>query len=95
MEYDEMDDEMEMPCPCQRCGKWFDLTDGIGSEKWYPETVICRECGQAEQIEIEKDEEIKELKEQIDDAKETIKDCRDRLMGLGIEVPTIIWCSFY
>ena len=37
----EDDDEMDMPTPCQKCGNLFDLNDGVGSEKWFPNTVIC------------------------------------------------------
>jgi hypothetical protein len=48
---------MEMPCPCQHCGEWFDLHDGRGSKLWYPGTVICLECSREEREEIEADEE--------------------------------------
>lgn len=80
----ELSEEMDMPCPCQHCGKWFDLTDGHGSEKWYPNTVICPKCGKEEEIEIERDEEISELKNQIQDAVYTIEDAQRRLKELGI-----------
>lgn len=52
----EETDEMEMPCPCSKCGEWFDLTDGFGSKKWFPNIVICEPCYQDEKIEIEDDE---------------------------------------
>ena len=52
----ENTEEMEMPCPCNICGEWFDLNDGFGSKKWYPNTVICEPCYQDEKIEIEDDE---------------------------------------
>jgi len=29
-------DNMEMPTPCQKCGNLFDLNDGTGSTKWFP-----------------------------------------------------------
>ena len=41
MAYETPDHNMEMPTPCQKCGGWFDLLDGGGSEKWFPNTVIC------------------------------------------------------
>lgn len=79
-----MCEEMEMPCPCQKCGEWFDLNDGCRSDKWYPNTVICETCGREEEKEIERDEEIQELKEAINDAEYTIKDSKERLKELGI-----------
>lgn len=83
----ELSEEMEMPTPCQKCGKWFDLNDGTGSTKWFPNTVICQKCGDEEEKEVERDEEIEDLKNQIDDAEITIKDCRSRLSELGVEIP--------
>ncbi len=73
---------MEMPCPCQRCGEWFDLNDGVGSDKWYPNTVICASCGRLEEKEIEIDEEIEELKEAISDAEFTKKESEERLIEI-------------
>lgn len=83
----ELNEEMEMPCPCKRCGKWFDLNDGFGSEKWYRNEVICESCHNEERQEIDRDEEIEDLISQIDDAEFTIKECRRRLIGLGVNVP--------
>ena len=80
-------DEFEMPTPCQKCGNIFNLNDGHGSEKWFPNTVICESCGRDEDAEIERDEEIEDLKSQIDDAEFTIKEARIRLGDLGVEVP--------
>lgn len=77
-------EEMEMPTPCQKCGVWFDLNDGARSDKWFPDTVICEQCGREEESEIEKDEEIEDLKNQISDAEWTIKDSIKRLEELGI-----------
>jgi hypothetical protein len=77
--------QMEMPTPCQGCGKWFDLTDGGGSEKWYPNTVICPVCCEKEKAEIEVDEEVEDLKIQIEDAEYTLKHARKRLKELGRE----------
>lgn len=83
----ELEEEMEMPCPCKKCGKWFDLNDGYGSEKWFPNTVICAKCYSEEEKEIERDEEIEELKLNIEDAVYTITNDRKRLKELGIDVP--------
>ena len=77
-------EEMEMPTPCVKCRNWFDLHDGYGSEKWYPNTVICSNCHDHEEKEIECDEEIEELKSQIDEAKETISCSIKRLNELGV-----------
>ena len=38
----ELEEEMEMPCPCKKCGKWFDLNDGYGSEKMVPKYRYLR-----------------------------------------------------
>ena len=83
----ELDEEMEMPCPCQKCGKWFDLNDGYGSEKWFPNTVVCKTCHREEEKEIERDEEIQDLKQELDDAVYTVNNCKKRLKEFGIDVP--------
>jgi lysyl-tRNA synthetase class I len=62
------DGAMEIPTPCQHCGGIFDLNDGTASEKWYPNTIICEACGRLEEAEIEKDDEISEIVEQLDNA---------------------------
>lgn len=71
---DYYEKDMEMPVPCQSCGRWFDLTDGCGSEKWYPGTVICNECSDLEEQEIQLDDDIEECNNQISDAEYTIKE---------------------
>ena len=76
---------MECPCPCEKCGEWFGLHDGERSEKWFPGTVICENCGKLEQEEIERDDEISSLKEQIDDAEYTLKSAKARLAELEAE----------
>lgn len=83
------DKEFEMPTPCQKCGEIFDLNDGIASIKWFPNTVICQKCGDEEEKEVEQDEEIDDLKSQIDDANYTIKEALSRLKDLGVDVPFI------
>lgn len=55
-----MCENYEMPTPCQKCGETFNLHDGTGSEKWFPNTVICSKCGIIEEEEIEKDQETQE-----------------------------------
>lgn len=80
----ELDEEMDAPCPCQKCGNWFDQSDGTTSRKWYPNTIICESCGKEEEQEIETDEEIEELKTMIADAEWTIKDSNKRLKELGV-----------
>lgn len=69
---DDEFDEMEMPTPCQKCDGWFDLNDGTGSEKWFPRTIICPECGEREQAIIDVENDIEDLQEEIDSAKEDI-----------------------
>ena len=83
-QYIELDEEMEMPCPCSKCGKLFDLNDGVRSEKWYPNTVICEPCGNEEEKEIERDNEIEELKNCLSDAIWTVNDCKRQLLELGV-----------
>lgn len=86
--FPEPHDEMEMPCPCQRCGNWFDLNDGVGSQKWYPNTVICENCADEEDEEIERDEEVMRLQGEIEDAKWTIEHNTKRLKELGVTIET-------
>lgn len=76
-------EEMEMPTPCNNCNKIFDLNDGHGSEKWFSNMTICSDCSEIERQEIERDDEIEDLKSIIDDAKVTISDAIDRLAELG------------
>lgn len=80
--------EMDMPTPCQRCGNIFELNDGRASEKWYPNTIICDSCDSEEEDEIQLDDEIEELKTDIEDAKITIKDNTERLLSLGVKITT-------
>lgn len=87
--------EFEMPTPCQKCGSIFELNEGTGSVKWFPNTVICDNCGTEENAEVERDEQIEDLKIRIDDAVQTIKDARSELIELGLEVPTVLFTRFY
>ncbi len=93
-QYDKTE-EMEMPTPCQKCGEWFDLNDGRSSEKWFPDTVICEKCADEERKEIDSDEEIQDLKNSIDDAVVTIKEARNRLSEMGINIPIWIKTPLY
>lgn len=87
MSYETPDHNMEMPTRCQKCGGWFDLNDGVGSEKWFPNTIICDECGREEEKEIERDEQIEDLKNSLSDAEFTVKECKEQLAKLGVLQP--------
>jgi hypothetical protein len=60
--------DYEMPTPCQHCGEIFELNDGFGSEKWYPNTVICEECYRKEEAEIEEDNRWEDINNEISNA---------------------------
>lgn len=72
-------DEMDMPCPCTHCGDWFDLQEGMRSEKWYPGTVFCETCAQEEETEIELDEEIEELKLELEEAEHSLEEAQQTI----------------
>lgn len=84
MAYENADENMEMPTPCQKCGGWFDLLDGCGSEKWFPNTVICESCSNIEEQEIELENDIDDLKREMEDAEFTLKDGKERLVQLSV-----------
>lgn len=77
-------EEMEMPTPCTHCGEIFDLNDGFGSEKWYPNTVICKSCYEKEKEEIEDDDHWETINIDLTNAlygldkKENLKDKLDK-----------------
>lgn len=81
-------ENMEMPTPCQKCGDIFELEEGTGSEKWFPNTIICEKCGNEEQKEIERDEEIEDLKIKLSDAEFDVKEYTKRLLELGVTLKT-------
>ena len=89
MAYETPDHNMEMPTPCQKCGGWFDLLDGCGSEKWFPNTVICEDCYNEEQQEIEHDERITELQDQITNLEWDIEDSKKELELLKDELKSL------
>ena len=64
----EDEKEMDMPTPCQHCGELFDLNDWGASSKWYPNTVICRQCSNEEDKEIEEDERWETINDEISNA---------------------------
>jgi peptidoglycan hydrolase CwlO-like protein len=78
-ETEEDFEEMEMPTPCQKCGGWFDLNDGTASEKWFPRTVICSDCGEKEQNIIEIEQDIVDLQDEIDQAKDSISSANETI----------------
>ncbi|TDO68763.1 hypothetical protein EV143_12025 [Flavobacterium chryseum] len=72
-------EEMEMPTPCQKCDGWFDLNDGAASEKWFPRTVICPECGEKEQNIVEMEQDIEDLQDEIDQANDAISSANETI----------------
>jgi hypothetical protein len=78
---DEPNEFMEMPCRCD-CGKWFDLNDGYSSER-QKSKVICGECGEKEEKEIEREEEIASWKEDYQNSKDDMEACLRMLKQLG------------
>lgn len=74
-------DHMEMPCPCD-CGEWFDLNDGRPHPR-EATRIICEECAERIEKEVEREEEIEELKETIANAEFDLKEARERLAELN------------
>lgn len=79
-------DEDSMPCPCQKCGSWFDMYDGQRSEKWFPQTIICADCAYLEGEEIANDEEIKNSVAVVEDALYTLKEQLPYLASIGAKL---------
>ncbi len=80
-----MTENMECPCPCEVCGEWFELNEGLASERLTTasgHTIICESCGYKERDEIERETEIADLKEGIENAKYEIKSARERIAEL-------------
>lgn len=73
--------ELEMPTPCEECGEVFDLHDGHRHPS--RNIVICAECANRLQQEADREEEIENLKEEIQEAQWTIENARKRLAELG------------
>ena len=89
MAFETPDHNMEMPCQCQKCKGWFDLHDGVGSEKWAPGAIICEDCEAIERKEIEIEEEIEELKSEIEDAEYIISSGNARMAELERQLKDI------
>lgn len=73
------EDDCEMPTPCKKCEEIFDFNDGYGSEKWFKNTVICENCHELEEAEIERDDEIENLEWEIENALDYIRHAHNRL----------------
>ncbi len=84
MEYLE---NIEEPTQCIHCKNWFELSDGYESVKWHPEITICNNCNDAETKEMEIDEEVEDLKSDLEQAEYTVVHCRKRLKELGVTLP--------
>lgn len=67
-------ENFEMPTPCQHCGEIFDLNDGLGSEKWYQNTVICEKCYLIEEAELEEDERWENINIEVSNALFEVKE---------------------
>jgi len=79
-----------MPVQCQHCNDMFDLHDGCSSTKWYLNTVICYDCNKLEETEVEKDEEIAELKTKLEDAVFDVNQYCEQLAALGCKTQLFI-----
>lgn len=78
-------EEDYMPVICESCRRTFDLNDGYGSEKWYPDTVICEQCGKLEEQEIELEDEVENCQNELSDAEWTIKEMGRELERLKVK----------
>jgi DNA-directed RNA polymerase subunit RPC12/RpoP len=82
---DEDYDEMEMPTPCMKCGKIFELTDGTA----FKNTIYCDSCGtKLNQIEELKDR-IKELKESMAYEEKCVSDSLGNIQDYKIEIKQV------
>lgn len=84
-------EKMEMPTCCQKCEGWFDLNDGVGSEKWFPRTVICYICGENEQTIIELEQDIEDLKDEINQAEDAISDANQTIVENCSKIGELIY----
>lgn len=71
---EDLDFGMEMPTPCEHCGKIFDLTDGYRSDKWHIDITICSDCHTKEQEEIEQDEFWEMINYELGETLDYLKD---------------------
>jgi hypothetical protein len=75
---------MEMPVQCD-CGKWMELNDSWPSAHQLQVGVnvtACNGCREKEEAENERQEEIEDLQNTIDDAEYTLKVAKERLAVL-------------
>ena len=79
----DYDEEMDMPTPCQHCGELFDLNDGGASSKWYPNTIICKQCSDGEDKEIEEDDRWETINNEISNALYGLEDEENLKSRLG------------
>ncbi len=77
--------EMDMPTPCESCGRWGELNDMVGSSKWYPGIVICDTCGLLEDKEIQLDNEIDNEENNLRDAEWQIEESTKELEKLRVK----------
>lgn len=80
-----IEESMEMPTQCQSCGRWQELNDMVGSDKWYLGIVICEQCGNLEEQEIELDQEIENEENNLADAKWQIEESTKELEKLRVK----------
>ena len=73
----------EAPVPCEHCGEIFELCEGYPSTKWYKNIVICVDCHEKEENEIDlqddfimANERITAFKDDLEGIIEAIKDCK-------------------
>lgn len=85
---------MEMPCPCQKCGDWFDLHDGRGSQKWFPNTVICESCASKEDDEVERDDRIQDIDTEIADLEYDLENIPGQIAELQKERDELVKQNF-
>lgn len=67
---------------CAKCNNPVDEYEGDKSEKWFPGSILCNDCWDAEAKEIQNDEEIDYLESEILDAEQTIRESHKKLKEL-------------
>lgn len=77
-----LDEEMEMPCPCQCCGKWFDLNDGVG----YGGVVYCEECGSRKRRIKDLDRKILDIEDQMEMGITKKREGKKSIKGIKLEI---------
>lgn len=54
--------------PCVCCGELFERDEGYTSMKWFENTIICPECFEREELEIEENERAEVMNDEISNA---------------------------